>query len=370
MVNDRIVVNLDETGQPVGDEGNEFTNFLGTLVKMPQHVSLKCRDWRKLSEDKKADLWNIVKEKFSFEPAETKQIREWALSDMGNKLKSWRYELKKKYYDPSLTIEEILAAQNDERVDKEEFRDLVTRWFDKKTQVESETKKLICSKSNEPHVTGTKSFARITHEETQKNGFAPSRGGLYILTRTYKDGSTASAEAADVIKNDDLAKVKGPEKRGHIRCRGKIVKAIRNGYHASEDPQVPQLKARINELENEIKGMKETQMEMVRFMASFKAANGCPRGISTTSRASAYNHCPCESSYNDAPRGHPTSSRESSYNSDFILDPFTIVSNFMAAASDTSLFWVGNETCEVAQDGKHILLVIVFVVCALRCAAV
>nr|GEY95478.1 hypothetical protein [Tanacetum cinerariifolium] len=46
MVND-----LDETGQPLGDEGNEFTNFLETLVKMPQHVSLKCRDWRKLSED-------------------------------------------------------------------------------------------------------------------------------------------------------------------------------------------------------------------------------------------------------------------------------------------------------------------------------
>nr|GEW73335.1 putative transposase, Ptta/En/Spm, plant [Tanacetum cinerariifolium] len=46
-----------------------------------------------------------------------------------------------------------------------EFRELVTRWFDEKTQVESETKKLIRSKSNEPHVTGTKSFARITHDE-------------------------------------------------------------------------------------------------------------------------------------------------------------------------------------------------------------
>nr|GFA61685.1 hypothetical protein [Tanacetum cinerariifolium] len=62
---------------------------------------------------------------------------------------------------------------------------------------------------------------------------------------------------------------------------GKTVKAIRNGYRASPVPQVPQLMARINELESEVKEMKETQREMVRFMVSFKAANDCPRGIST-----------------------------------------------------------------------------------------
>ncbi|GJQ91429.1 hypothetical protein Tco_0002568 [Tanacetum coccineum] len=164
MVNDQIVVNSDETGQPVRNGGNKFTNFLGTLVKMPQHVSIKCQDWRKLSKDKEEDLWSIMEEKFSFESAETEQIHAWGLSDMGNKLNSWRYESKKKFCDPSLTIEEIVAAQNDERVDNEEFKELVTRWFDEKTQVETETKKLIRSKSNEPHVIGTKSIVGITND--------------------------------------------------------------------------------------------------------------------------------------------------------------------------------------------------------------
>ena len=68
----------------------------------------------------------------------------------------------------------------------------------------------------------------------------------------------------------DLAKVKGPEKRGHVRCRGKIIKAIRKGSCAS---QVPQLKARVNELENEVKELRETQREMALFMASFKVLN-------------------------------------------------------------------------------------------------
>ena len=71
-------------------------------------------------------------------------------------------------------------------------------------------------------------------------------------------------------KDDDLAKVKGPEKRGHVRCRGKIIKAIRKGSCAS---QVPQLKARVNELENEVKELRETQREMALFMASFKVLN-------------------------------------------------------------------------------------------------
>ena len=71
-------------------------------------------------------------------------------------------------------------------------------------------------------------------------------------------------------KDDDLAKVKGPEKRGHVRCRGKIIKAIRKGSCAS---QVPQLKARVNELENEVKELRETQKEMALFMASFKVRN-------------------------------------------------------------------------------------------------
>nr|GEU92117.1 hypothetical protein [Tanacetum cinerariifolium] len=235
MVNDRIVVNLDETGQPVEDEGNE-------------------------------------------------------------------YELKKKFYDLSLTIEKIVVVLNDERVDKEEFKELVTRWFDEKTQVESKTKKLIRSKSNEAHVTGTKSFARITHDEksyTKERCYAIT----WRITRTYKDGSNVPVAAADVIdalkninntaassshvrlldrKIDDLVKVKGQKKRSYT-MQGEIVKAIRKGYHASQDPHVPQLKYRMNELENEVKGMKETQRKMVRFMASFKAANGCPRGNSNIS---------------------------------------------------------------------------------------
>ncbi|PWA88471.1 Transposase, Ptta/En/Spm [Artemisia annua] len=67
-------------------------------------------------------------------------------------------------------------------------------------EVEAENKKINRSKSDEPHVTGSKSFACISDEETQKNhGVRPSLGGMYCLTRTREDGSIVNATAAQVV---------------------------------------------------------------------------------------------------------------------------------------------------------------------------
>ncbi|GJZ80355.1 hypothetical protein Tco_0645349, partial [Tanacetum coccineum] len=84
----------------------------------------------------------------------------------------------------------------------------------------------------------------IEYEEwrkTQKNnGVPPSRGGMYCLTRTYQDGRVVNAKAGKVVEaiktmgesrtaqetrtdgshywiDDDLAKVKGPERGDLMR---------------------------------------------------------------------------------------------------------------------------------------------------------
>ncbi|GKB35530.1 transcription initiation factor TFIID subunit 4b [Tanacetum coccineum] len=49
--------------------------------------------------------------------------------DISHKLKSWKCELKKCSYDPSFTINEIVASQTDKRVDTFQFKILVTSWF-------------------------------------------------------------------------------------------------------------------------------------------------------------------------------------------------------------------------------------------------
>lgn len=57
------------------------------------------------------------------------------MADINRKWKTWKYELKKRSFDSSLTIDQIVAAQTDSRVDKEDFRKLVTHWFCEETQV-------------------------------------------------------------------------------------------------------------------------------------------------------------------------------------------------------------------------------------------
>ncbi|GJX50276.1 hypothetical protein Tco_0277121 [Tanacetum coccineum] len=80
---EKVLVTFNKLCQPIGDEGNELTNFLGTLVRMPQHIGIHYPEWRKVPKEKKDDVWSIIKEKFSFQSDHSeKDIKEWIMSDM------------------------------------------------------------------------------------------------------------------------------------------------------------------------------------------------------------------------------------------------------------------------------------------------
>ncbi|GJR61035.1 ribonuclease H-like domain-containing protein [Tanacetum coccineum] len=199
--NEKVLVTFNELCQPIGDEGNELTNFLRTLVRMPQHIGIHYPEWRKVPKEKKDDLWSIVKEKFSFESDHSeKNIKELIMSDMSTKWKCWKYELKKSSYDPTMTINEIVASQTDDRVETGQFRTLVESWFTKEKQVESERKKINRLKLIEPHVTGTKSLH--------------GKGDI----KAIGDSSSTDQEITNNSDwtNDDLSKVKGTERRGLV----------------------------------------------------------------------------------------------------------------------------------------------------------
>jgi hypothetical protein len=57
----RIIVTFNKFGKPVGDEGNELVQFLGTLVRMSEHVSIEYSDWRKVPIQNKEDMYSLVK---------------------------------------------------------------------------------------------------------------------------------------------------------------------------------------------------------------------------------------------------------------------------------------------------------------------
>ncbi|GJZ92091.1 transposase, Ptta/En/Spm [Tanacetum coccineum] len=198
----------------------------------------------------------------------------------------------------------------------------------------SEKMKIVRSKSYEPHALGTKSFARLADEEKKKTGVLPTRGTLYIMSRTKNNGSIVNATSAKVIKellndastrtsnttndaststsntttcngivdwsNDDLARVKGKEKGDYTRCVRPNIRLPMSKISCVS--QVPMLNARINKLKVEMKDLKERQhIEMkeikenqaaiLQFMAkvandSSSVHNPGPYGNSTSTRAS------------------------------------------------------------------------------------
>ncbi|MFS7899668.1 putative transposase, Ptta/En/Spm, plant [Helianthus anomalus] len=115
------------------------------------------------------------------------------------------------------------------------------------------------SKMKEPHVSGTNSFARLAHEmATENNGIHPTRGEMYIKTRTRKDGSIVDDNATQVVAslkkitndsitspddpadftNDDYSKVKGPEKRGYVRLVGRMPAAKSNATYSQTNDEI------------------------------------------------------------------------------------------------------------------------------------
>nr|GEU63135.1 hypothetical protein [Tanacetum cinerariifolium] len=171
---EKVLVTFNELCQPIGHEGNELTNFLETLVRMPQHIGIHYSEWRKVPKEKKDDLWSIVKEKFSFQSDHSeKNIKEWITSDMSTKWKCWKYELKKRSYDSTMTINEIVASQTNDKVETGQFRTLMESWF---TEEKLADIKAIGDSSS------------IDQETTNNSDWT----------------------------NDDLSKVKGPERRGLV----------------------------------------------------------------------------------------------------------------------------------------------------------
>ncbi|GKB09222.1 transposase, Ptta/En/Spm, partial [Tanacetum coccineum] len=184
----------------------------------------------------------------------------------------------------------------------------------------SEKRKIVRSNSYEPHTLGTKYFARLADEEKKKTGILSTRGTLYIMSRTKKNGGIVNATAAKLIKellndvgtstsnttndaststnntttgngivdwsNDDLARVKGKEKEDYTRCVGPNIRLPRQE-------------------------MKENQAAILQFMAKYKNHNSNEdfSNVLNTRNTEVANDS--SSVHNPGPYGNSTSTRAS-----------------------------------------------------------
>ncbi|KAL4591745.1 hypothetical protein LXL04_004716 [Taraxacum kok-saghyz] len=95
------------------------------------------------------------------------------------------------------------SQDEDQTVDHEST---ITLWlnnkFLKNKKRTCDIKRMSRLKMQEPHVTGTKSFARLAEEEAPKNdGVYPSRGEIFRIAHTGKDGSIVNENVATILSS-------------------------------------------------------------------------------------------------------------------------------------------------------------------------
>ncbi|XP_004490164.1 uncharacterized protein [Cicer arietinum] len=265
-----ILVEVDPLGNPIGFEGKKLLNAMGCLVRKHQYAPINILNWKDMPEFYITNMLELIQSKFQFVPKLTEQTKQILKDNLSSKWRQFKHDLKAKGYDENKTEEEMAASIPDKRVDPSQYRALVHHWCSKKGQKISNINKRNRSKYEDLHCMGTKNLPRFIHETTKANGVQPSRAQIYIDTRTRKDGSIVTEKAAHVIgelkkhmaeatssqtpqtiqestnwENDVYSKVKGSERRGTVRCLGKVPR-----HSNASSSQSSNVENRLHKLEN------------------------------------------------------------------------------------------------------------------------
>ncbi|GLU15633.1 hypothetical protein SLE2022_321060 [Rubroshorea leprosula] len=272
----KVNVIFDANCHPIGKEGCTLTRFLGTVARKSNVAPISYMEWRDMPQIYKDDMWKIIESKFLIEESRKEQIKSWIMTDVNEKWKSYKNELKSAGFDLLLTVDEMYEKINDPRVDKEQFHVLVEYWRSEKGEKISKQNKENRQKLEEPHCLGTRTFARFVNEkESFAEGRKPSRAELYIQSRMKKDGGPVSEKASQVMEqlkncmsastssasaleettswqNDIFSKVKGSDKKGRVRCLGKVPTSKKSIPSTSTNSNVEQ---RLSEVENMLSGL-------------------------------------------------------------------------------------------------------------------
>ncbi|CAA7029075.1 unnamed protein product [Microthlaspi erraticum] len=226
----RVIVEFNRNGQPIKDSGGLLGSWLGSLSYDLNILPINYTDWRKVPEYRKEMAWTVIQKKFLFDDPTNR--RKYVISTLGSRCKDLKQRFWKlhKRNTPVETIEARPAL-----IPEDQWRDFVHTQFTDKAKKARERNKVSRSNLKIPHTLGKKSIARRSDEMERESGVEPTRGEMFIASRTRSDGSMICEEArlcADQIKDimnlpgqtsssDAVTQVFGPEHSGRVRCVGR-----------------------------------------------------------------------------------------------------------------------------------------------------
>ncbi|MQM15408.1 hypothetical protein Taro_048355 [Colocasia esculenta] len=181
----RIVVQINELGQPVGEGGHSLKLFLGTIARLGDKMPIDAPTWRAMSATHKDDVLEYVQRKYDIPT----YLKEWVMKDLDQKWRSWKYELRNKYFNPTLKQNEQQIPP-DPRVNAEQWKRVVQTWSSNSWKRYNDINKKSKSHHKYFHCAGTKSFADINEEETKLQEVK--------ITQPSSSSSSSIANADDI----------------------------------------------------------------------------------------------------------------------------------------------------------------------------
>ncbi|XP_073224536.1 uncharacterized protein [Cicer arietinum] len=162
---DLIIVNLDKYGRPIGEEGTTLTRFIGSVARRYQYAPINYKSWKVMPNDYKEEMLKLIESKFEFVPPINDLTREMLKSELNEKWRQWKGDLKSMAYDPTKTEEEVASLVPDDRVDPNQYHGLVHHWFSDEGQKISKINRQNRAKFEDVHCMGSKSLPKFIDEK-------------------------------------------------------------------------------------------------------------------------------------------------------------------------------------------------------------
>ncbi|KAL2896767.1 Autonomous transposable element EN-1 mosaic protein [Bienertia sinuspersici] len=223
---EKLKVDFNMNGQPIGDHRATLANYCGALVKDPLNAPLyEVEQFSQIPQENKDKMWQLVLDKFDIgldddqEEEERKkkymQRRKFIMESLNKKYRNFRARLKSDYYDTEETDEDRLKEENMPNfVDKKDWEWLVKYFGSEEFQKKSQRNIKNRSCLDAGHTAGSKSFAQKAEDMYKRDKVMPGLLDVYEETHLTSDKLPVTQMASDAL--NEMKRLLEQRKAGEI----------------------------------------------------------------------------------------------------------------------------------------------------------
>ncbi|KAL2931573.1 Autonomous transposable element EN-1 mosaic protein [Bienertia sinuspersici] len=204
---EKLKVDFNMNGQPIGDHRATLANYCGALVKDPLNAPLyEVEQFSQIPQENKDKMWSLFLDKFDIGHDDDQEEEERKKKYMQRRkfiMESLNKKLKSDYYDTEETDEDRLKEENmPNLVDKKDWEWLVKYFGSEEFQKKSQRNIKNRSCLDAGHTAGSKSFAQKAEDMYKRDKVMPGLLDVYEETHLTSDKLPVTQMASDALAGE------------------------------------------------------------------------------------------------------------------------------------------------------------------------